>query len=166
MEYLKNHKVLIGAAVAVLVVGGVVFYKNKTPFDPGADVNSFTTGEQLLNFYEKLGELHEKDTYGGKTPDETLELFVDALKTDNIQLASKYFVPQKQGWASSELQTAMKSGWTEMFLEFYEINNRHTGFIDYMNQYRIFFNAKDGGPGFVFELGLNETTKVWKILDF
>jgi hypothetical protein len=31
------------------------------------------------------------DTYGGKTPEETLQLFIDALKAGDIELASKYF---------------------------------------------------------------------------
>ena len=32
-----------------------------------------------------------EDTYGGKTPQETLDLFVDALKKGDVELASKYF---------------------------------------------------------------------------
>ncbi len=31
------------------------------------------------------------DTYGGKTPQETLDLFVDALRKGDVELASKYF---------------------------------------------------------------------------
>jgi len=31
------------------------------------------------------------DTYGGKTPQETLDMFVDALKKGDVELASKYF---------------------------------------------------------------------------
>lgn len=32
-----------------------------------------------------------EDVYGGKTPEETLKLFIQALKEENIELASKYF---------------------------------------------------------------------------
>src|SRR3989344_6613921 len=32
------------------------------------------------------------DTYGGKTPQETLDMFVDALRKEDIELASKYFM--------------------------------------------------------------------------
>lgn len=163
---LKSPRTWVAILVAAVVAGGFVYYKNSIEFDPGADVNLFTTGEQLLGFYKKLEKLHEKDTYGGATAEETIQLFVDALKKGDINLASKYFVPQKQKWAFSELQIAMTSGWAVMFLKSYEINDRDTEFIDYMNRYRIFFNTEDGNLGFVFELGFNETTKVWKILDF
>ena len=33
-----------------------------------------------------------EDTYGGKTPQETLDLFVAALKAEDVELASKYFM--------------------------------------------------------------------------
>jgi len=33
-----------------------------------------------------------EDTYGGKTPEETLNLFIEALKKEDLELASKYFV--------------------------------------------------------------------------
>lgn len=32
------------------------------------------------------------DTYGGKTPEETLTMFIDALKKGDVELASKYFM--------------------------------------------------------------------------
>ena len=32
------------------------------------------------------------DTYGGKTPAETLQLYIDALKKNDLELASKYFI--------------------------------------------------------------------------
>lgn len=32
------------------------------------------------------------DTYGGKTPQETLNMFIDALKKGDVELASKYFM--------------------------------------------------------------------------
>jgi transposase len=37
------------------------------------------------------------DTYGGTTPEETYRLFLEALKKQDIDLASKYFILDKQG---------------------------------------------------------------------
>lgn len=37
-----------------------------------------------------------EDTYGGKTPKETLELFIVAVEKEDFDLASKYFVISKQ----------------------------------------------------------------------
>jgi len=43
--------------------------------------------EFLDQYYKTLAE----DTYGGKTPQETLNMFIDALEKGDIDLASKYF---------------------------------------------------------------------------
>jgi len=43
--------------------------------------------EFLDQYYKTLAE----DTYGGKTPQETLDMFVVALEKGDIDLASKYF---------------------------------------------------------------------------
>lgn len=43
------------------------------------------------NFQESLEEPYKNDTYGGKTPEETWAMFLDALKKGDIELASKYY---------------------------------------------------------------------------
>ncbi|MDP3726639.1 MAG: hypothetical protein Q8R36_05635, partial [bacterium] len=45
---------------------------------------------------EELKQQYEQDIYGGDTPEETLKLFIDALKKEDIDLAAKYFVLDKQ----------------------------------------------------------------------
>jgi hypothetical protein len=39
---------------------------------------------------------YREDTYGGKTPKETLELFIAAVEKGDYDLASKYFILSKQ----------------------------------------------------------------------
>ena len=46
---------------------------------------------QYLDWQKQADEAYKNDTYGGKTPEETLNLFVEALKKEDIELASKYF---------------------------------------------------------------------------
>ncbi|MBI2451233.1 MAG: hypothetical protein HYV52_02775 [Parcubacteria group bacterium] len=41
---------------------------------------------------EEMNRPYLEDTYGGKTPEETFAMFLDALKKGDIELASKYFV--------------------------------------------------------------------------
>src|SRR3989344_4072391 len=45
--------------------------------------------DSFVNNYETV---MRTDVYGGKTPEETLSLFIEALKTDDIELATKYFM--------------------------------------------------------------------------
>lgn len=48
------------------------------------------------DFQMALSKPYREDVYGGKTPEETWALFLDALKKKDVELASKYFVPEKQ----------------------------------------------------------------------
>lgn len=45
---------------------------------------------------EALEKPYRTDKVGGKTPEETFDLFISALKKGDTDLASKYFVIQKQ----------------------------------------------------------------------
>ena len=52
------------------------------------------TGEVLATL-EKYEDLVRNDTYGGATPEETLSLFIAALEAGDVELASKYFLPDE-----------------------------------------------------------------------
>ena len=65
---------------------------------------------QYKRAYEKMSEPYYNDTYGGKTPEETYDLFISALRADDIELASKYFVVYKQDNWLETLQEYEKEG--------------------------------------------------------
>ena len=44
-----------------------------------------------------IDNIFANDTYGGATPEETFDLYLAALKKGDLELASKYFVFEKQG---------------------------------------------------------------------
>ncbi|MEK7627521.1 MAG: hypothetical protein AAB397_02965 [Patescibacteria group bacterium] len=54
----------------------------------------------LMKSYEQAQKDEEArkmaDTYGGKTPQETLQMFIDAVEKGDYELASKYFVEGKR----------------------------------------------------------------------
>ena len=45
------------------------------------------------------------DTYGGKTPQETLQMYIDAVEKGDYELASKYFIGDYQ---EMELESSRK----------------------------------------------------------
>lgn len=46
------------------------------------------------------------DTYGGKTPQETLQMYIDAVEKGNFELASKYFIlPNQKKWKNELYET-------------------------------------------------------------
>ena len=66
--------------------------------------------EKLANALKQMKEeIYNKkaaDTIGGKTPQETLDLFIAAVEKGDYELASKYFVIEKQEQWKEDLSTA------------------------------------------------------------
>lgn len=87
--------ILIG--IAILMVA--LFYG----FDKFRQWKGERGVENLKKSLEKIEEEDYKlamaDTYGGKTPQETLEMFITAVEKGDYELASKYFViPEQEEW--------------------------------------------------------------------
>jgi len=56
--------------------------------------DTYKTQKALKQYEQALDEYYQKfaeDTYGGKTPQETLDMFIEALENGDIDLAAKYF---------------------------------------------------------------------------
>jgi len=64
----------------------------------------------FLNKIYKQEQSYKNDTYGGKTPEETYQMFLTALKAKDIELASKYFVLEEQERYKQALQEVDKNG--------------------------------------------------------
>ncbi|MDP3733290.1 MAG: hypothetical protein Q8Q91_01995, partial [Candidatus Daviesbacteria bacterium] len=76
-----------GVVIVVLGIGaisGVQYLKYR--YSP--EYKTYKEAQRLIKEYNE-------DPYGGNTPEETLQLFIDALKKGDIDLASKYFVMEK-----------------------------------------------------------------------
>ena len=58
--------------------------------------------------YDQYIEAQKNDTYGGKTPEETFDLFLDALKKNDAELASKYYIIDNQAKALEELKDELQ----------------------------------------------------------
>lgn len=56
-----------------------------------ANYFAYDNYDALLDFQKEYVAAMTADTYGGKTPQETLDLFVKALRAGDIDLAAKYF---------------------------------------------------------------------------
>jgi hypothetical protein len=76
---------------------------------------SIKRGEIAEENLKKL--MHEQamaDTYGGKTPQETLQMYIDAVEKGDYELASKYFIGGNQ-----EKELNSFNGATEKFIKEY-----------------------------------------------
>ncbi len=130
----------------------------------------YSQGDQSLSPREwaalksVLEDKYRHDTYGSTTPEGTLELFTAALEKRDIDLAAKYFVPEKQNKMLSDLQVGLKSGGVESLVQ--DLKEKKTGSWDReMNLYSLDTFDEYGLNKFSFVLKLNTSTKIWKIVD-
>ena len=80
--------------------------------------------QRVRNLAETLKKIEAEDyklamadTYGGKTPQETLDLFITAVEKGDYELASKYFIQDKQKKWKDELIDIKKSDKLDIFLK-------------------------------------------------
>lgn len=83
------------AIIATLIAIGAIFaleYYRQTQSD----------AYQGMKFIDDLARQYKNDPYGGDTPEETLQLFIDALKSGDTDLAAKYFtLEQQERWLTN-----------------------------------------------------------------
>jgi len=96
MEPKKNSKkfwVMIGVFAAfIFLIAASLLWKNYWSPEAKslrATQENYAKATKALNEFEAA---MRADTYGGKTPEETLQMFIDALKKGDVELASKYFM--------------------------------------------------------------------------
>ncbi|MCH7883393.1 hypothetical protein IIA95_03195 [Patescibacteria group bacterium] len=90
----QTSKKFIGGFLGIIFLSLATLYITQTYFSPE---------RQAERRLAELERQYAEDTYGGKTPEETLELFIDALKAGDIELASKYFVIDEQEEIKNDL---------------------------------------------------------------
>lgn len=99
----------------IFVVGGFTTWTKV--LSPEARENR-ENREKLVEFMNLVNEAEERqrnDQYGGKTPEETLQLFVVALEKGDLELASKYFSLNETGEEDPR--------WIELLKQIREANN-------------------------------------------
>lgn len=101
---LKNAGKILGMAAIVVVIGLIALYI--------AQYFQYRASPEYLveKSMEELERRYFEDTYGGDTPEETLRLFIDALKKGDTDLAAKYFVLDKQKEWRNELLEIKERG--------------------------------------------------------
>jgi len=76
---------------------------------------------QLKRAYDKIEKPYYADTYGGATPEETYDMFIEALKDGDVELASKYFILEKQDNWQETFEKFQSSDSLEEFI--FELEN-------------------------------------------
>ncbi|MDP3991334.1 MAG: hypothetical protein Q8P66_00240, partial [Candidatus Colwellbacteria bacterium] len=85
------------AAIILLVIAGYWLWNNRLSPEAKESREMQANYDRAIAHQQQFEEAMKNDTYGGKTPEETLQLFIDALRKDDIELAYKYFILKEDG---------------------------------------------------------------------
>lgn len=162
---MTRRGLIIGVIVVVIVIVGLLAWqKSREPFVP-RDFNEVVAElkdpKKIERYTEQLVEAYKNDTYGGDTPEETLNLFIAALKAGDTDLAAKYFLLEKQAQMAEELKVGKEKGNLDFLLGYLEKVNpgRPTG----AGERYTFTMAEKGVAVMSFDLILNPYSNKWKI---
>ena len=101
-SWLKHALAFLGILIAVLLALAIwEGYKIERQRDAVLGISDALKREQEENYRRAMA-----DTYGGKTPQETLRMYIDAVEKGDYELASKYFIEKNrekelQSWSNA-----------------------------------------------------------------
>ena len=89
----------------VIVVGLLVWAVNF-----GFQLYRQWSQQRYIASVEVLKAEYKNDTYGGATPEETMQMFIKAFQAGDLELASKYFIIEKREGYLAKMQNWVKLG--------------------------------------------------------
>lgn len=98
------------------------------------------------------------DTYGGSTPQETLQLYIDAVEKGDYEMASKYFIESKREAQITMLENAASAGKIKNIVNSLKETLRSTG--EYSEGKKSFSFYKPVGIDFILY-----PNNVWKLVE-
>lgn len=124
------------------------------------------SGEAYIKVIENYKTAMKADIFGGKTPQETLNLFITALEKEDAELAVKYFVLQEDGKVNEQVRQALidrqKEGSFKEMARLLKLAKPETeGVIgDFDYRFSVYESGKQ--QAYII-MGLNKYSNVWKI---
>ena len=153
------------AVIITLGIAADIFWQNYV--SPGAQ-EARRMQEQYAKYeawQQSYQDALKADTYGGKTPKETLDLFIAALEKEDVDLASKYFMLDNN---------LSRQKWVDFLTKIETEGNLHRFAGDLKNyqeknytiskkDFAFIYKNDDGTVGLQINLKLNDQTNIWKI---
>lgn len=158
MDFINKHffKFFVGLVllmcVGLAVAYGTHFYTRQKA------AAQLSEQEQALKEYEAR---YVADTYGGKTPEETLTLFVDALKKNDIDLAVKYVFIDDAVKIKTDLERAKSDGRLSEIIKNFGLLKISSNDND-----RAFFSLNNSSSKVQYQVIVKRIpNNTWKIMD-
>ena len=170
----------VAAVLAFIIVWlGISIYPNYKVWD---------LNRRLENFQRNMENYLSDDIYGGKTPQETYEMYVAALKQGDLEKAGKYFYWEREGTQKTKLEEMKSKGelekyiadlpdWGKMKENSYQSESEKE-YVIIENQKASKVKAPDGRGGYVeidapagdyvifsVSFQLNKQANIWKLFN-
>lgn len=159
----------VGMFVGIIIIAAGIYYGWEYYLSPSARgrIDASTMQKNYEQFAQQKAQYEEamkNDTYGGKTPEETLSLFISALEKGDVDLASRYFLIGEK-ISQSEWRDGIQKMKDAAQLEFIINDIKSSELLERseMLNYAIFRTTnKESGPHDI-SLKLNTYSNIWKI---
>ena len=161
-------KYAVGVSLIVFfIVGGYVvwyqYFSSEAKYSREVEKSALELPAKL----EAYKKAREADTYGGKTPEETLQMFVEALRNEDIELAFKYFALQDNNERDSmwldALRDAKKDGELQEIADTFSLAKPDLESRAYENDYKFTVVDKNGQHWAYVDMEFNQYSGIWKI---
>lgn len=117
---------------------------------------------QYMKSVEQYEQDMRNDQYGGSTPEETLRLFVEALESQDYELAARYYTLEDQISALKNILNSANGGYIGTYIQILKGLNRSVPYSSGKQADIEFFDAT--GEQVHFEkFRLNSYTQKWKL---
>lgn len=151
---MSKRNMIIGFLIVAIALVGYYVYT----------IRSFRANDPLTHYREAM----RADHAGGKTPEETLRLFVSALRANDLVQASRYFIfdvsLRRQKWLD-RLTQLQKQGLLGVMADDIETHARRArAAYDGDAQFEIM--NSNGTIGALIDMEFNAFSGVWKVERF
>lgn len=171
IRWKKKYRIAVGAVVvlAVLYFGWTNYWNSDARSDRELAKN-YAKFEKGMNDFETA---MRNDTYGGKTPQETLDMFISALKKGDVELASKYFILEtntkdenyltRNEWIKALGETKSENGFSKLISVLEKAVPTKDQDTDLPNVFWYSVYDENDEITYNIEMNLNTYSNIWKI---
>jgi hypothetical protein len=160
-----------GVFLAIIILaGGGYFVWDRFFSEAGKYRRMFAEQERVYKEAEqKYIAAMTADTYGGKTPQETLDMFVSALRAGDVELASKYFLldenASRERWLKRIIEIKGRGLLEVMASDIQRAVPDPEGPL-YEGNYGFVIYTNGGVVGAEIDMQFNKYSQIWKIESF
>ncbi len=159
--------VFIGIGVAILLFALWFLYLVFLSPEARRDFEDRRNYKQAMESIGAYEEAMRNDTYGGKTPQETLNLFISALEKEDVELASRYFILRSDGTSDMQLlgniKTAKDNGELIIIINKLKKAEPYKKDIAYETDYKFVVFDDNKEVDVYIDMKFNKYSGVWKI---